>query len=234
MKQAEYPLSASWHKIRRILRSPRPFWSPHRTHIESFLRPYVDDPDNVVLHLGAKEAFLGPSVIHIDLYPFPGIDLVTDAAALGIASASVDCVYLPALLEHVPYPAAVVDEVFRVLRPGGIAVVEVPFMQGYHADPDDYQRYTLSGLRTLLSKFREVEASALAGPSSSLAWVLRDWLAAWVPRHKLPRAHRVAKQLAGWSTFWLRYADAFMIRSPTAHELASGIYFIGEKPLGEA
>ena len=40
---------------------------------------------------------------------------------------------------------------FRVLKPGGYIYSEVPFLQGFHADPDDYQRYTLQGLKILFN-----------------------------------------------------------------------------------
>jgi uncharacterized protein YbaR (Trm112 family) len=223
-----YPLSPALRALRDRVRPPGPFWSPRRDRIENMLRPFLET-DAVVLHLGAKEAFLGDRVVHIDLYPFNGVNVVTDAECMGIASSSVDCVYLPALLEHVPRPAAVIKEVRRVLKTDGLVIVEVPFLQGYHADPDDYQRFTLSGLRVLLEGFREIDAAALGGPSSSLAWILRDWIAAWVPRHRLPRAHRATRIVAGWATFWVRYADAFLIRSPESHELASGIYYAGRK-----
>jgi ubiquinone/menaquinone biosynthesis C-methylase UbiE len=56
------------------------------------------------------------------------IDTVTDAESMGIASRIVDCVYLPALLEHASHPASVIVEVQRVLRPGGLVAVEVPFL----------------------------------------------------------------------------------------------------------
>jgi uncharacterized protein YbaR (Trm112 family)/SAM-dependent methyltransferase len=223
-----YPLSPGLRKLRNRIAPPGPFWSPRRDRIENLLRPHLKG-DGVVLHLGAKEAFLGARAVHIDLYPFSGVDVVTDAECMGIGSETVDCVYLPALLEHVPRPAAVITEVRRVLKPDGLILVEVPFLQGYHADPDDYQRFTLSGLRVLLDGFEEIDAGALAGPSSSLAWILRDWFAAWVPRHRLPRAHRASRILAGWATFWIRYADAFLIGAPESHELASGIYFAGRK-----
>jgi SAM-dependent methyltransferase len=228
-RETVYPLPPTLRRIRKLLSSPGPFWAPNPNVVGDVLARFTNDPNAVVLHLGAKQASIGAHVIHIDLYRFPGVDLVTDAEEMGIASNVVDCVYLPALLEHVPHPARVIAEVRRVLRPGGTIIVEMPFMQSYHADPDDYQRYTISGLRVLLSEFNEVGSGALAGPSSTLALVLRDWLASWVPRHRFPRGHRAAKMMFEWSTFWIKYGDAFLISAPAAHEAASGLYYIGTR-----
>ena len=72
--------------------------------------------------------------------------MVGDAHKLPFKSQVFDSIICQAVLEHVSNPNKVVDEMLRVLKPKGHVFVEVPFIQGYHADPDDYQRYTLNGL----------------------------------------------------------------------------------------
>lgn len=47
-----------------------------------------------------------------------------------IGSASVDVVLALAVLEHLDEPQATLDEVFRILVPGGIAIVNVPSWRG--------------------------------------------------------------------------------------------------------
>ncbi len=46
------------------------------------------------------------------------------------------------VLEHVYDSRFVLDELFRVLKPGGILVIAVPFMYRIHGHPDDYSRHT--------------------------------------------------------------------------------------------
>lgn len=53
------------------------------------------------------------------------------------------------VLEHVTNPAAAMAGVARALVPGGFALLGAPFVDGIHACPDDYFRYTPHGLRHL-------------------------------------------------------------------------------------
>ena len=77
------------------------------------------------------------------------VDVLADAATLPFADAAFDCVIATEVLEHCADPAAVVREVARVLRPGGVALLTTPFMVGLHEMPHDYFRYTPSALRAL-------------------------------------------------------------------------------------
>jgi len=52
----------------------------------------------------------------------------------------------------------VIEEIHRVLRPGGTFFVSVPAIFPYHAENDRW-RFFPSGLRSLLSRFSEVEVS---------------------------------------------------------------------------
>jgi SAM-dependent methyltransferase len=69
-------------------------------------------------------------------------DVQADAAVLPFRDAAFDGVVCAELLEHVYDPRRVIQEVRRVLKPGGRLVITAPFMVHIHADPDDYGRYT--------------------------------------------------------------------------------------------
>ncbi|MBX3725702.1 MAG: class I SAM-dependent methyltransferase [Xanthomonadales bacterium] len=83
-------------------------------------------------------------------------DLFGDAARLPIRSATFDTVVMLEVLEHLRYPREALAEARRVLTPGGIAIVSMPFLYPLHDAPHDYQRYTRHGLE------RELAASGLA------------------------------------------------------------------------
>lgn len=58
---------------------------------------------------------------------------VGDLASAGYPEESFDCVTLWHVLEHVPDPVALLCEVRRILKPGGIVYVEVPNAGGWSA-----------------------------------------------------------------------------------------------------
>ena len=57
-----------------------------------------------------------------------------------------------AVLEHLPEPGACLDEIHRVVKPGGAVFFTVPMTMYTHSEPYDFYRYTEYGLRYLLEK----------------------------------------------------------------------------------
>lgn len=68
------------------------------------------------------------------------IDIVDDTIQMD--DASVECVVLTEVLEHVYQPATALSEIFRVLKPGGYVIGTVPFVMNEHEVPWDFHRYT--------------------------------------------------------------------------------------------
>jgi SAM-dependent methyltransferase len=90
---------------------------------------------------------------------YVGVD-VKDAAAdlegsvesIPVADGSFDVVLCTQVLEHANDPAAAVRELRRVVKPAGQVLASTHGVQIYHPNPDDYWRWTHSGLERL---FRE-------------------------------------------------------------------------------
>ena len=98
----------------------------------------------------------------------PAAELRGTAEAIPVEDGSFDVVLCTQLLEHADDPAAVVRELRRVTAPGGRVLASTHGVQVYHPNPDDYWRWTHSGLERL---FRESAAwaSVTVTPGSGTA-----------------------------------------------------------------
>lgn len=76
-----------------------------------------------------------------------------------------DAVICTELLEHLKEPGECLEEIKRVLRPGGYLYLSVPQSWGLHYEPQDYWRFTRYGVNYLLDKhnFRLVKTERVGG-----------------------------------------------------------------------
>jgi ubiquinone/menaquinone biosynthesis C-methylase UbiE len=77
------------------------------------------------------------------------------------------------VLEHMKEPVKLVNEIYRVLKPGGQVYIEVPFLEPFESSHPDYFRFTPAGLKHLFSKFTVDEFGIANGPASTMHWVSR-------------------------------------------------------------
>ncbi len=68
-------------------------------------------------------------------------DIYASADSIPRNNCTYDLVICSELLEHVYDPKLVLSEIARVLKPGATALITVPFMYPFHADPSDFGRY---------------------------------------------------------------------------------------------
>lgn len=117
------------------------------------------------------------SWIYLNIETKTNPDVVADAVKLPFQDASVDLVICTEVLEHLVTPALCIDEIWRVIKPGGILIGSAPFVFPVHGDPNDYYRYTDSGLRTMFKKFSVVEIEPMGGSLGTIGLLLEQELA---------------------------------------------------------
>lgn len=94
-------------------------------------------------------------------------DIVGDIHHLPFEDNSQEAILCIAVLEHVENPFKAVEELHRVLRPGGHLFVYVPFLYYYHAERGyyrDYWRFSEDAVDLLFKGFSRHEMARVRGP----------------------------------------------------------------------
>jgi len=162
------------------------------------------------------------------------LDYVCDITAIPVESDRFDCVICTEVLEHVPYPDRVIQELARVLKPGGMLALTAPFTSGTHMAPYHfcagfspywYRHFlSLAGL-TLESCRANGGFFRLYGQES------RRFLHAITPRNRLGRLCFLPFKavLAIWFRLLVPLACHYLDRFDPEPEQTAGYMVIGRK-----
>ncbi len=212
--------SSRWpDRLRRLLQPPAPF--------------VMNPAEPTDFPLGRFNLYIGgagravPGYINLDLFPMPDVDVAADAEALPFPDAVFDRVECDAVLEHVRHPEQVMNEIRRVLAPGGYAHLVTPFCHPFHEYPKDYRRFTIEGLTELSAGLDPVAEGWRTGPTATLLVFTIEYAKLLLPW----KAWRVfAHGVLGWLLFPLRYLDLLFFRSSHASRIGNHCYLWVRKP----
>lgn len=147
-----------------------------------------------------KDLFTFKSFTCLDVYEGPGIDIVASADDIPLPNESKDSVLSTQVLEHVKFPEKCVQEMCRVLKGGGYAVITAPQWNELHDEPNDYWRYTKYGFVELFERngFKTVEQHQRGGFFAQSAQMTLRYLMDRFSLHTHPIAGRIMSRL-----FWM-------------------------------
>lgn len=117
--------------------------------VEIGARPAEGQEDSIEL----RELFPDLEYLGCDIQPGPRVDRIEDVHALTFADGSVGTVLALDTLEHVRDPIRAVQEMYRVLQPGGVVLLSSVMFFPIHAHPWDFWRFTPEGFAQLLAPF---------------------------------------------------------------------------------
>jgi SAM-dependent methyltransferase len=195
--------------------------------LKKFIKGNIND-ETVAINLGSGNSNISEKITNVDIFPYENVNMCCDINNIPLAEASVDVVINIAVLEHVANPENVVNEIFRILKRGGIVYTYFPFMQPYHASPYDYSRRTIEGLKILHKKFDIKELRIGAGPTSGFLWVLQEWLAILFS-FGIKKIHNYVYLLIMVVTFPLKYLDLILSKFSTSKNISSAFVIIAQK-----
>jgi SAM-dependent methyltransferase len=202
--------------------------------------PYSLVPKNpTVFDIGSKDAKAtyafgspppGSKVVCVDREEGRGVDLVADAHNLVmVADDSVDLVLCIDVLNYVKYPPKVMDEIFRILKPGGIIYINVPFIHPLDQSASDLHRFSYKGLAVLCENFECVDSGFNRGPASTMHHLMVHFMAILFCFNST-KLYGVNIDIFKWLLFWVKYLDKIVARYDVARVIHNAAYYIGRKP----
>jgi len=110
-------------------------------------------------NLHPKAKFVG-----LDMQDGPGVDVVASAEKIPFPDNSFDLIYCLETMEHAEKPWLVSNEIERILKPDGVAIISSQQNFPIHMHPSDNFRYTPFGLKSLFPKLRTKLAFGISPP----------------------------------------------------------------------
>ncbi len=116
-------------------------------------------PEGRILDVGCgyqpyRHLFRNSCYVGLDLSSERNPTVVGDARVLPFKDSTFDGVICSEVIEHVFEKEKVLDEIRRVLCPGGWVILTAPMSWGLHYEPYDFWRFTPYSLRRLLEERR--------------------------------------------------------------------------------
>jgi len=178
-------------------------------------------------------------VVCVNILPSANPNVIAAGEALPFAGRTFDAVICSEVLEHVRDPRLVLAEIERVLVPGGIALIAVPFLYQIHASPHDFGRYTDDFWKSVL---QDSGLPCERIEKQGLYWsVMLDFVRLPIERAsaKTTRAlwRKFLRAVMLWPMAWLRVwavkaeAKPSLRAHPTYANFTTGFGIVARKPL---
>lgn len=140
------------------------------------IHQHLDTSQALVVNIGCGNHRFDENIIGLDIYDYDAVDVVCDLTRLPFKPDCVDAFISNSVIEHLPHPEVIVDNLFQSTKPGGKGIHLIPFMFPFHASPYDFQRYTHKGLEVLFDKWETEEVTNVTGPVSLFLLNLIEFL----------------------------------------------------------
>jgi SAM-dependent methyltransferase len=163
----------------------------------SRLKPALKTVQGNVLDVGCGltpyKNWIGDGVAHgnvsytgLDTTPESRADIVVieDDKTWPLDAGRFDAVLCTQVIEHAKNTSFVIQEILRVLKPGGALILTAPFAFNVHGAPKDYRRFSAFGIEALLEGKFEISILETQGAiGSTLGTFGLNWIETESNRH---------------------------------------------------
>lgn len=146
----------------------------------------VEAIGGMALDCGAgSRIFTSEHLIQTEIMPYANVDILAVNQSLPFVDNAFDVIFSFDVLEHVTDPFLSARELARVLKPGGLLYVDLPFLQVEHGYPHHYFNATRMGLRQLFADLLKVEAHVVpdSGHPTHLLWIAMNTYRNGLPKN---------------------------------------------------
>jgi len=131
------------------------------TQWKNYLLTKFDLEENSILEIGSRNVtevnsgfkFIRAQYKGIDISKGKNVDIVCDAHEMSnfLEGEKFDLIFSSYVFEHLHSPWIVVDEIKKLLKPGGHVFIETHFSYSFHGGEHNYFQFSHHGLRSLFS-----------------------------------------------------------------------------------
>lgn len=145
-----------------------------RAKLDKFLSEHASEKKTLDIGRGnSPYARYFPNSIGMDVVRCKDIEVMADAHVLPFKDESFEVILATEVLEHLKEPQKAIDEMRRVLKPGGKSVLSTRFIFPLHETPHDYYRFTKYGLEYLFKDWDIIEIQEETDTMGSLAVLIQ-------------------------------------------------------------
>ncbi len=98
---------------------------------------------------GISKEYVGCDVVQSSMNK---VDVICEATKIPLDDSSFDTVFSTQVIEHVEDHQGLLNEAYRLLKPGGHIIISGPMYWHLHEEPYDYFRFTKHGFKYILEK----------------------------------------------------------------------------------
>lgn len=196
--------------------------------VKKFVKKYTKGANKVVLNIGSGNTDISAKITNVDVFAYDNVDIVCDIKSLPIRDSSVDAIIFVAVLEHISDPKRVLREICRVLKEKGYLYICTPFIQGFHASPYDFTRFTNEGIKNLLTDYKLLEHKLDGGPASGFLWISQEWLAMILSLGIKP-LYSFWYLVLLVILFPIKFLDIFLGKFNMAKNISAGFIYVAQK-----